>query len=653
MRVGIDSGGTFTDCCTVDGRILKLPSDRMHPDEPVRRGLQALAKDADTLAHGTTVATNAVLERTGSFVALLTTAGFADVLEIRRQNRPKIYDLRGRWPPPLVPSDWRFGLRERLLWDGSVESPLDLEDTRRIVVEMRDAGVESVAICMLFSYLNPSHEIAVGHLVSEILGPNAPISLSCEVLPKVGEFERTSTTVLNAYIAPVMNAYLTELEREVAGKAGGRLLVMNSNGGLSATDLVRRLPVLTLLSGPAAGVIGAAHVGRSAGFDAFVTMDVGGTSTDVAVVPGKFLERDEGEIDGLALGLSMLDIETVGAGGGSIARIDAGGALHVGPASAGAVPGPACYGRGGPFTLTDANLILGRIPSELLNGDMPLDHRASCASARPLAQALGVSVEQLAWGVVRTANSNIERAIRRVSMERGYDPRGFALVAFGGAGPQMACEVAGELGISEVLVPPAPGVMAAQGLLVADERQDFTRALVGVAAHDHDALAGVFRGLIDEAARSGPQGPGESRLERRLDVRYEGQSFSLSLPHGPDLGSRFHEAHQARFGYRHEGRTVEVVAARLTVRTPSPDAVSLRPVTNAASGNGNRRPILFGGVDGNLGSFAAAIYTRHQCDNEASIEGPAVVEQYDSTIVIPPTWKASPLDTGALLLSRM
>src|SRR4051812_3449509 len=519
--VGVDVGGTFTDLvAVVDGELVtaKVPSVRGAEASGIAAALRAAKLTAvDVLAHGTTVATNALLERRGARTALVTTEGFRDVLEIGRQARASLYDLTARHPAPLVPRELRFTVRERVGPDG-VLVPLDEESLAAGVDAVREADVEAVAVCLLFSFLHPEHERRVGEALREAL-PDVRVSLSVELLPEFREYERCSTTAANAYLAPALSAYLAEIEPPP--------LVMQSSGGVVDAGAAADRPAACVLSGPAAGVAGAAFVAGAGGFEDVLTFDMGGTSTDVAtVLGGQAQVTAESIVAGVPIRFPMVDVHTIGAGGGSIAWMDDGGALRVGPRSAGASPGPACYGRGGEeATVTDANLVLGYLrDGAILGGEVKLDRRlAEEALAR-----LPVDAE----GVIRVVNANMARALRVVSVERGIDPRGLALVAFGGAGPLHACALAEELGIERVLVPRASGVLSALGLAVADLRRDY----IG------DVEVDV---------------PGAT-VTRYVDARYPGQSHELTIQEGSD----FHAAHERRFGFRLDAEP-EVVTRRL------------------------------------------------------------------------------------------
>ncbi len=650
--LGVDIGGTFTDFVLVcDGRVrvhkrLSTPSE---PDRALLEGVAYLALPQDVdVVHGSTIATNALLERQGARTALITTRGFADLLDIGRQDRPDLYALVPQKPVPLVPPDLRLEIDERIGPDGQVIRPLaeDALDDLRQQIEV--LAVEAVAICLLFSFLNPDHE----RRVRDALGQRFPVSLSCEVLPEHREYERLSTTVINAYVAPLMDRYLSRVETRLAGR---RLRIMQSNGGVITAETARREAARTALSGPAAGAVGAFHVARLAGYDHIISFDMGGTSTDVAIFPGEILYTREMAIDGMPLRLPVVDVHTVGAGGGSIAQVDAGSALQVGPQSAGADPGPACYGRGSLPTTSDANLVLGRLhPQHFLGGAMPLYPGRARRALADLAAQIGVRTpEEAAWGVIRVADASMERAIRRVSVERGYDPRDFTLVPFGGAGPLHACALAEALRISRVLVPYAPGVLSALGMAIADLVKDYSQAvMVDVAGVGQ--LEGLFGALEDRARRDlNAEGIAlaDISLERILDMRYRGQSHEIAVaqPEGASWLDGFHAAHHRLYGHRHDDAPVEIVNVRLRAvgRTPKPD---LQPLPegdpDASAACIGRAPVWFSPVKPTL----AALYLRERLLAGNRLAGPVVIFQLDATTVIPPGWRAAVDCWGNLIL---
>jgi N-methylhydantoinase A len=638
MFVGVDIGGTFTDLVLSSSgqlQIHKLLSTPRDPAQAMLAGLNAISPQGldalERIAHGTTVATNAILERKGAKAALITTQGFRDLLAIGRQNRPVLYALHPKLPPPLIPRERCYEVPERLDHTGAVLTPLDAAALDAVLDALARAGVEAVAVCFLYSYVNSAHERAVRQRIIERgLLTEAQIALSCEVLPEFREYERASTVALEAYVRPVMSRYLGHLEDALP--RADTLRVMKSDGGIVSARHARQRAILTALSGPAAGVIGAFHVAKLAGFDQIITLDIGGTSTDVALCPGDTVRRAESEIDGLPLRMRLLDIETVGAGGGSIARLDAGGVLHVGPESAGADPGPIAYGRGGTqVTVSDANAVLGRLDSQhFLGGQMVLDIDAARAAVQALADEMNLSLEAAALGVVALANANIDRAVRRVSIARGYDPRRFTLFAFGGAGPLHACDVAARLNIPRVLVPRHPGVLCALGLLVADVTRDYSRSLLGERNAD---LRVLLDDLMNQArADLAREGIHEANMvfTPLLDVRYRGQAYELTIPLNDNVSMTFYEAHEQAYGHAFYDRPIEMVNLRLqaagTLEKPvfTPGAVTENDGSSARIGSKN----------------GMMLYQREQFIPGAQFEGAALIFQLDSTVYVPDGWSA-------------
>ena len=600
-RLGVDVGGTFTDLALYDvetGQLefTKTPSTTGDQARGVAIGVEELTdrlnappSDIAFFIHGTTVATNALLERGGSRTALIVTAGFRDILQIGRQERPHLYDWKLRRPEPLVPRHLRFEVRERVLYTGEVETPLDEAEIQQVIARLRDSEVEAVAVCLLHSYTNPAHEKAIGRAIGAAL-PNVALSLSCEVLPEFKEYERMSTTAINAYVAPIVGSYLRVLEKAVADiGVASNVYVMQSNGGTTTAAAAAEMPVHTIMSGPAAGVIGSAALAVQAGELNSISVDMGGTSFDVCLAyQGEIRRTQESEINRLPVKVPMVDIHTLGAGGGSVAWIDPGGALRVGPKSAGAEPGPACYGHGGDEpTVTDANLVLGRLnPQRFLGGRMSLDADLAREAVRSrISEPLGIGLEEAAEGIVRIVNAGMTKGIRVVSVGKGYDPRDFCLVAFGGAGPVHAAELAYEMDIPRVLVPIAPGVTSALGLLMADLRHDYVRTVLArsneIDAERLNALYGQMEsGAVAQMAREGTKGE-KTSLVRLADLRYLGQGFEIQVPvPGGTLDSEhvgktlesFHEAHASLYGYSNPESSIEVVNLRVTslASTPRP-----------------------------------------------------------------------------------
>jgi N-methylhydantoinase A len=678
MRIAFDTGGTFTDCVFLrDGRIeiLKIPSTPRQPAEAIRLAVgQILASGADLsgleLICGTTVGTNALLQRKGGRVTLVTTSGFEDVLEIGRQARPQLYNLLFEKAEPLVPQARRLGLRERLDSNGRVLLAPSATQIARIVRAVVRSAADSIAVCLLFSFVNPAHE----KLLAQALAlTGIPVSVSHQILPEYREFERTSTTVVNAYLVPIMSGYLSEIERVAeaqsrsapanpkrtrSGRRVSRVRIMQSNGGILSASAAAGEPVRTILSGPAGGVLGAQYVAEAAGYNRIVTFDMGGTSTDVALMDSGTKETlattSESVVSGMPVAVPMLDIHTVGAGGGSIARFDGAGALHVGPESAGAEPGPICYGRGEKPTVTDANLILGRIPeSGLLGGafklDLPRARRYMNRARGPMPSA-----ESFAQGIVDVANAVMEKAVRVISVERGHDPRDYTLVAFGGAGALHACELAAALEIPRVLVPCFPGALSALGILRADVTKDLSRTVrlqVESAMDAKPKLQRAFATLEQEGLkqmRAEGFSSGAVQTHRSLDMRYAGQSYELNVPYAGDFISAFHRAHEKRYGYFDRGRACEVVniRARFTGRTPKPSLPKLKlGGVKPASALVSKSPALFHGR-----RKLTAIYDRSRLCAGNRILGPAIVTEYSATTVIPPDWSGRVDRNGNLIL---
>jgi len=670
--VAIDSGGTFTDAVFVsEGRLhlLKVPSTPRDPAEAVAHILERiLAEHSRRLAaaplelvYGTTVGTNALLERRGGRVALVTTAGFEDVLEIGRQARPRLYDWFVERPAPLVPRERRIGLRERMGPGGRVLIPPSRADLARAARAARASRAEAVAVSLLFSYANPAHERAARAALSSA---GLPVTLSCEVLPEFREFERTTTTVVNAYLLPVMGNSLRKVSQRAATAwpppraRPPRVRVMQSNGGIVSAAAAAREPVRTILSGPAGGVLGAEYVAGVAGFHRIISFDMGGTSTDVALLDGAPRTTNEAVVAGLPVAVPVLDIHTVGAGGGSLARFDRAGALRVGPESAGADPGPACYGRGDRPTVTDAQLALGRIsPDGFLSGEFRLDPaRARRALERVLRAAPGGSptVEAFAHGIVDVANATMEKAIRVISIERGHDPRDYTLVAFGGAGGLHACELAAALRLPRVLVPRLPGGLSALGILRADVVKEYVRTVqIGALAplEIKRRLAAAFsaeeRAGARELAREGFRGRGQLRVERFLDCRYAGQGYELTIPAAENFAAVFHRVHQQRYGHSDATRIVEIVNVRVRVAglTPKPalPRAAVAGPSPAAARQDERRLFVNGAWR------PAAFYDRARLGAGNRLRGPAVVSEYGATTFLPPGWRGRVDGFGNLL----
>jgi N-methylhydantoinase A len=651
-RVGIDTGGTFTDILVFhDGRVSahKVLSTPRNPAEAVLAGLRETdLAGPKSVVHGSTVATNALLERKGVRTGLIATKGFEDVLEIGRQTRPDIYRLFVVRPAPLVDARLRFGVDERVLFSGEAEKAPEPLEVREVLEKIRTSGVESLAICLLHAYANPAHEETVAALAEEL---GIPVSVSHRILPEYREFERTVTTVVNAYVSPLMDRYLSHLNREMGEDA---LRIMQSNGGSIAAETARRESVRTILSGPAGGVVGAFETARAAGLTHVITFDMGGTSTDVSLCDGGIRTTAEAAVAGFPVRIPMIDIHTVGAGGGSIARVDAGGALRVGPESAGADPGPACYGKGEEITTTDANLFLGRLlPDHFLGGRMRLAAERVEDRIRALASRLSVSPMAAAEGVVRVANAAMERAIRVVSVEKGYDPREFVLVCFGGAGPLHACDLAAALSIPKVLVPENPGLLSALGMLLSDVIRDYSRTyLRKTAAVSREDIGSFFAPLAEQAlADMGKEGvpAGAIRVERFLDIRYRGQSYEITVPYDGDFEGEFNREHQRMYGYQDPERQTEIVNVR--VRATGKLCKPVFPEREISGEDPSaafleRRILLENGEERKAG-----LYRRDGLAPGNLVTGPAIVVEFSSTVYIASGWECRVDRRGNLVLA--
>ena len=649
LRLGVDVGGTFTDLVAlVDGelRTVKVPSTPRDQSEGVMASVEAAGlsgEEVAAFAHGMTVATNALLERRGARVALVTTEGFRDVIEIGRQDRPSLYDLTAARPAPLVPRELRFTVCERMGPEGELEA---LEDgsVHAAVEAVREAEVEAVAVCLLFSFLHPEHEQALGEALRGAL-PDLRVSLSSEVLPELREYERFSTTVADAYLSPELAAYLSRLAQRTREAGIPSPLVMQSSGGVVDLDAAIDRAAACLLSGPAGGVVGAAHVARASGFPDVLSFDMGGTSTDVApIVAGEAQTSTEASVAGVPIKLPMVDVHTVSAGGGSIAWADEGGALRVGPHSAGADPGPAAYGRGGEEpTVTDANLFLGHLGDQAtLGGELALDRGLAEGALARLGEALGLDALETARGIVRVADAEMVRALRVISVQRGLDPRELALVAFGGAGAMHACSLAEELGMKAVLVPRAGGVLSALGLAISDVRRDYVAPLLGEIEAEQVVAA------CEELEQTAREHLDDPACRRRADLRYRGQAFELTVEadDAEALADRFHEAHERRYGYRMEEEAIELVAVRV-VATVEVDKPELREEPPAQEPAPEQREVDVAGEWTRID-----VWRREALGAGSRVEGPALVEFSEATCVVAPGWSGAIDEAGTLVLER-
>jgi N-methylhydantoinase A len=645
MLLGVDVGGTFTDAVLFDGEELhtaKLPTTPEDQSRGVVAAVEEVLRRAgrdgaevESFAHGMTVGTNALLEERGARTALIATRGFADVLEIGRQNRPSLYRLCEPKPTPLVGAELRFEAAERVGPRGVID-PLGAGEPDRLAEQVRECGAEAVAICLLFSYLDPSHERRIAERLRECL-PDVHVSSSHEVLPRAREYERGSTTAIDAYLSPLLGRYLSRLTEAAASIGLPEPLVMRSSGGVAPAAEAARAGAWSVLSGPAGGAVGAGLIATLSGDGNALGLDMGGTSCDVCVVEeGEVKRTDSRTIDGRVIQLPMVDVHTVGAGGGSIGWPDSGGALRVGPRSAGAEPGPACYGRGGSEpTVTDANLLLGRLAADSeLAGGVALDSEAASAAVGSLARELGIDELEAAEGIVRIANQEMVRALRVVTVERGIDPRRFALLPFGGAGPMHAAEIAAELGIDRVLCPRAGGVLSALGLCASDRRRDTTRTVM--LAGDELTAEQIAAEVDDLIASLAVDDSGAAEPEVFYEMRYAGQAFELPIagppqPDPADLAERFAAAHEELYGHRDPEGEIVLVHIRLAMVTrgsrPQPTAA------NALSDRSQRR-VRFDA------EWVRTPVLRGEPAAGTKAEGPVVFELPETTLVLPPGWHA-------------
>ncbi|MFC5134810.1 MULTISPECIES: hydantoinase/oxoprolinase family protein [Haloferacaceae] len=673
-RIGVDVGGTFTDVVTVQNGTVSVTKSPSTPDSPDEGVINGLTKSRSTtgiepeavefFAHGTTVATNAVLEREWADTALITNEGFRDVLEIGRQARPDIYDFEVTKPEPIVSRDKRFGVPGRLDERGNIEQPLDHDAVDSVIEHLSERDLDSVAVSLLFAYENDEHEQTVAARIESMLD-DVSISTSSDVLPEIREYERTLATSLNAALKPVMDRYLGRLDDRLTEEGfDTELQIMQSNGGIIDADRARTQPINTLLSGPAAGVQGAAHIAGLRGVDDVLTMDMGGTSCDVSVVTdGEPLITTDLDIGEYPVTVPMVSVHSIGAGGGSIGWIDTGGALRVGPKSAGAMPGPVCYGRGGTEpTVTDAHLYLGRLDpenllSDELEADLDLVEAAICES---LADPLGLSVPEAAQGILDVANANMERALRVVSVEQGHDPREFGLVAFGGAGPLHAAKLASELEVPRVFVPRTAGVLSALGLLITDLLHDFSTSMVRSWTEiDAESLEAVFTEFEQEGRdRLASTGYTDDRVdfERAVDVRYVGQSFEITVPVENNtitpetleqVAERFHELHERRYGHASPAESIELVTVRLRARglVDVPELTATDGTGTAAGAITDTREIRYDET-----YHETRVYDRAHLGPETTFEGPAIVEGSESTVVVHPGQDVTVDEFGTIII---
>ncbi len=657
MLLGVDVGGTFTDAVLFDGRALHTAKAPTTPDDQsrgvlaaVERALKpagAVPEQVEAFAHGMTVGTNALLEERGARTALVATDGFTDLLDVARQNRPDLYRLCAPKPAPLVPDELRFAARERTGPQGVVE-PLPDAELERVVSFARSCEAESVAVCLLFAYLDPAHERAIAERLRAEL-PDLHVSVSHEVLPQFREYERCSTTVIDAYLSPLLGRYLERLASAGTERGLPQPLVMRSSGGVAPAAEAARAGAWSVLSGPAGGAVGAGLLATLSGDGNAVGLDMGGTSCDVCVVEdGRVRRTDSRQIAGRVIQLPMVDVHTVGAGGGSIGWLDAGGALRAGPQSAGADPGPACYGRGGTEpTVTDANLLLGYLDaSSTLAGGVELEVDRAREAVRRLGSALGLGELETAEGIVRVANQEMIRALRVVTVERGVDPRRFALMPFGGAGPMHAAALADELGMDRILCPRASGVLSALGLIASERRRDTARTVL---LSGEELTAERIAAQVDELRESIAAGLEDAQPEATYELRYRGQAFELGVPGPPrpdpaDLAERFAAEHQRRYGYRDPDAEVELVNVRLALVVPAPE-----PRPEAAPAGRLERSMRQARF---AGEWMEAEVLRGEPGAGSVAEGPCVFELPEATLVLPPGWRAEVDGPGTIVARR-
>ena len=679
-RIGVDVGGTFTDFSiynTISGKLIHYKRSST-PDDPscsIVTGLAEIlekeniqAADIEYLAHGTTVATNALIEKKGDTIGLITTYGFKDLMEIGDQKRPSLYDLLRPKPVSLIHPGARWEVHERILYDGSIRQPLQEQDVLDGIAHFKKMGIRSIAVCTLFSFLNPIHEQKIREIIRREY-PEAYVSISSDLVHEFREYARMSTTVLNAYLGPIMKEYVENFRESIKG-AGVSVspFVTQSNGSILSIDETIDCPIRTAVSGPSAGVIGAARIGKQCGLNSLITFDMGGTSIDVSLIQdGKANVSFERMVEGYPARIPMIDIVTVGAGGGSLACVDEGGVLKVGPRSAGAKPGPACYCRGGEEpTVTDANLILGKLnPKRILGGRMSIDEKRSIlAIKKAICQKTDLSIEDAAAGIVTVVNSNMVRAIRMVSVERGYDPRQFTLVAFGGAGPLHACEVAEEIGIRQVLFPPSPGTLCSLGLLMADTQFDLSRSRLTIV---NEQNLSIINNLLADLALEGQQLLNTQKipeLRRRFqfgfDCRYEHQNYELTIKIDKgklnesdldDLKKAFGNAHEHAYGYQDKERPVQIVNYRVSAvgLSDKPEVDHIQERSASVPKENEVRQVRF---EKQCKFIETPVYLRDDLPSDCVLQGPAIIEQMDSTCVIPPGWTALSDQYGNILVER-
>ncbi len=650
--VGVDTGGTFTDFIYKHGKkwgMYKVLSSPSNPANSLLAGLNHVLKTSEfKVIHGSTVATNAILEKKGAYTVLITNKGFEDIIEIGRQNRTELYNLHYKRKQQLIPKELRFGLDCRVNAQGQIVKDIEETELEHIKHTLEKIKPESIAVCFLFSYLNPKHELIVENSLSEL---NIPISLSHKILSEFREYERTSTTIINAYVSPKMKRYIQNIIDDIGDN---ELRIMQSNGGSISAEIAMKESVRTILSGPAGGAVGAYEIGKMAGYSKLITFDMGGTSSDVALIDNKLPLTFESKIADLPVKVPMIDIHTVGAGGGSIAYIDSGGSLRVGPESAGADPGPICYGKGKQITVTDANLFLGRLVADyFLGGNMKLDESAVKPYFSAMAKDVGLSEIELAEGILDVANTSMEKAIRVISVERGFDPREFVLFSFGGAGGMHAAFLAKLLHIPKVFIPNNPGILSAIGMLMADIIKDYS---LTVMLKNEQTSFEEIRKLFEPMDKQGiedlkKEGIDKNRivLEHYLDMRYFGQSYEIMVPFNKDYTEEFHKLHKQNYGYADKSKKIEIVNIRLRAKgmPTKPEFYAMKYDKEEISPEAKlgTKNVVF-----NSTTRETAIIERSKLKYGNIIEGPAIVVEYSSTIVLPPDSKGSVDKFGNIII---
>ncbi len=636
--VGVDTGGTFTDFIyKADGNwsVYKLLSSPSNPAESLLKGLNHVLKTKDyKVVHGSTVATNAILEAKGANTIFITNKGFEDIIEIGRQNRGELYNLSYKRKPQLVAKELRFGIDCRVNSEGKIIKDIDETELENLVSAIEKIKPESIAVCFLFSYLNPKHELQVEESLKKL---SLPVSLSHKILSEFREYERASTTIINAYVSPKMKRYIRHIIDKIDNN---ELRIMQSNGGSISADVAMNESVRTILSGPAGGAVGAYEIGKMAGYSKLITFDMGGTSTDVALIDNKLPLTFESKIADFPVNVPMIDIHTVGAGGGSIAYLDAGGSLKVGPESAGADPGPICYGKGKQITVTDANLYLGRIiPEYFLGGNMKLEREKLNEYFKKMSNDIGLSEMELAEGILDVANASMEKAIRVISVEKGFDPREFALFSFGGAGGMHAAFLASLLHIPKVFVPKNPGILSAAGMLMADIIKDYSLTIMLKSKHTNfESIEKMFKPLdeqgINDLKKEGIDDK-NMLLEHYLDIRYFGQSYEIMVPFDENYIDSFHKLHKKSYGYADRNKKIEIVNLRLRARgipkKPEFEEMECRSETVRKDAVLGIKDVVF---DSKMHKTKIISRDKLMCGNV--VEGPAIIVEYSSTIVLPP-----------------